>query len=54
MFFFTGLHPDYHTPADTWDKIERPPAPDLVDFIGSVAERLLDAPGRPKLVRGTR
>jgi Peptidase family M28/PDZ domain/PA domain len=21
LFFFTGLHPDYHRPSDTWDKI---------------------------------
>jgi Zn-dependent M28 family amino/carboxypeptidase len=54
LFFFTGLHPDYHTPADTWDKIDAPGSARLLDFIGSVAERLLDAPGRPKLVRGTR
>ena len=22
LFFFTGIHPDYHTPRDTWDKID--------------------------------
>ena len=21
VFFFTGFHPDYHQPTDTWDKI---------------------------------
>ena len=21
IFFFTGVHPEYHTPADTWDKV---------------------------------
>lgn len=21
LFFFTGMHPDYHRPSDTWDKI---------------------------------
>jgi Zn-dependent M28 family amino/carboxypeptidase len=24
LFFFTGLHPDYHTPRDTADKINYP------------------------------
>jgi hypothetical protein len=20
LFFFTGMHPDYHRPSDTWEK----------------------------------
>jgi Zn-dependent M28 family amino/carboxypeptidase len=24
VFYFSGLHPDYHTPADTYDKIDFP------------------------------
>ena len=22
LFFFTGLHPDYHKPSDDWEKID--------------------------------
>ncbi len=54
LFFFTGLHPDYHTPRDTWDKIDAPAGARLVGFIGSVAERLLEADGRPRYVKPSR
>ena len=26
LFFFSGLHSDYHKPSDTWDKIDAPAA----------------------------
>ena len=26
LFFFSGLHADYHKPSDTWDKIDAPDA----------------------------
>ncbi|MFB3778400.1 MAG: M28 family peptidase [Bryobacteraceae bacterium] len=54
MLFFTGLHPEYHTPDDTWDKIDAPAAARLVGYIGSVAERLLEAPSRPRFVKPKR
>ena len=50
LFFFTGLHADYHTPSDTWERIEAEPAARLVEFIGSVAGRLLEAKRRPTFV----
>ena len=28
LFFFSGLHADYHKPSDTWDKINAPDAAD--------------------------
>ena len=27
LFFFSGLHGDYHKPSDTWDKIDAPTPP---------------------------
>ena len=54
LFFFTGLHVDYHTPSDTWDKIDAESATRLVGFIGSVAERLIEARARPRFVRQSR
>ncbi len=54
LFFFTGMHSDYHRPSDTWDKIDAPATARLVDFIGHVTERLLDAPERPQFVKRLR
>ncbi|HWF12776.1 MAG TPA: M28 family peptidase [Candidatus Acidoferrales bacterium] len=36
LFFFSGLHSDYHKPSDTWDKINAPDAAKLLDFIEDV------------------
>ncbi len=30
LFFFSGLHSDYHKPSDTWDKIDGPSAAKIV------------------------
>ena len=54
LLFFTGLHADYHTPGDTWDKIDAPASARLVGLIGSVVERLLEAPSRPRFVKPSR
>jgi hypothetical protein len=51
LFFFSGLHSDYHKPSDTWDKIDAPAAARLLDLVAAVAERLVEAPERPQFVR---
>ena len=51
LFFFSGLHADYHKPSDTWDKIDAPAAVKLLSLVGDVAGHLADDPGRPKFVR---
>ncbi|MDB5603392.1 MAG: peptidase [Bradyrhizobium sp.] len=51
LFFFSGLHADYHKPSDTWDKIDAPAAVKLLDMISGVIVRLEDDPGRPQFVR---
>lgn len=50
LFFFSGMHSDYHRPSDTWDKIDAPAAVELLDYAGRVAEQLLSAPERPKFI----
>jgi hypothetical protein len=40
LFFFSGLHSDYHKPSDTWDKINAPDAAKLLDFIDDVAMKV--------------
>jgi Zn-dependent M28 family amino/carboxypeptidase len=34
LFFFSGLHSDYHKPSDTWDKINAPAAAKSFGFCG--------------------
>jgi hypothetical protein len=51
LFFFTGLHDDYHRPSDTWDRIDAPAAVRLLEFIGAVAEALASGEERPAFVR---
>jgi Peptidase family M28/PDZ domain/PA domain len=50
LFFFSGLHSDYHKPSDTWDKINAPAATQLLDMISDVALQLVSEPARPAFV----
>lgn len=47
LFFFSGLHSDYHKPSDTWDKIDPDAAARLVNVVGKTGELLADAHQRP-------
>jgi hypothetical protein len=51
LFFFSGLHGDYHKPSDTWDKIDAPAAAKLLALVSGVADSLRDAPDRPAFVK---
>ena len=51
LFFFSGLHADYHKPSDTWDKIDAPDAGKLLEMIAAVADDLRGAPDRPQFIR---
>lgn len=51
LFFFSGLHSDYHKPSDTWDKIDPVGAATLLKMISEITMRLEDAPDRPQFVR---
>ncbi|MEZ5401098.1 MAG: M20/M25/M40 family metallo-hydrolase [Bryobacteraceae bacterium] len=51
LFFFSGLHADYHKPSDTWDKIEAGPAVNLLETVAGVVTRLANDPGRPEFVK---
>jgi hypothetical protein len=50
LFFFSGLHSDYHKPSDTWDKIDSQSAARLVDVVGKTAVELASASDRPAFV----
>ena len=47
LFFFSGLHSDYHKPSDTWDKINAPSAARLLDLVENVAVQLANATDAP-------
>jgi hypothetical protein len=54
LFFFSGLHADYHKPGDTADKIDSVDAAKLLDYVADIATHLSDAPDRPQFVRVAR
>jgi hypothetical protein len=50
LFFFSGLHSDYHKPSDTWDKINSGSAAILVNVVARAAVDLADDEAKPKFV----
>jgi hypothetical protein len=51
LFFFSGLHSDYHKPSDTWDKINGEDAARLVDMIAELGSRLVTAEERAEFIK---
>ena len=51
LFFFSGLHGDYHKPSDTWDKIDSGRAVEVLQLIADVATRIDTDTARPEFVR---
>jgi hypothetical protein len=51
LFFFSGLHSDYHKPSDTWEKINAEDAVKLLGEVEEIAVTLADASERPTFVR---
>ena len=51
LFFFSGLHADYHKPSDTWDKINAPDAAKLLNMVIEVTDYLRTSPDRPQFQR---
>ncbi len=47
LFFFSGLHSDYHKPSDTWDKINSTSAAHLLDLVDTVLTQLANADQPP-------
>lgn len=50
LFFFSGLHSDYHKPSDTWEKINADSAVRLLDVVSSVELALASAAAKPAFV----
>jgi hypothetical protein len=47
LFFFSGLHSDYHRPSDTSDKINSKGAIQVLALVALSAQRLANSPTRP-------
>ncbi len=50
VFFFSGVHEDYHQPGDTADKIDRPKLGRMVDLVGRLATAVANDPQRPQRI----
>jgi hypothetical protein len=50
LFFWTGVHPDYHKPTDTADKIDLQGMAKVVDFTEMVIAKLVTDTERPEYI----
>ncbi len=48
LFFFSGLHSDYHKPSDTWDKINATSAAKLLNLVDELALQVDEDQTRPE------
>ena len=51
LFFFSGLHSDYHKPSDTWDKIDSVAGARVIELVANVVSGLDASNNRPQYVR---
>jgi len=51
LFFFSGLHSDYHRPEDTWEKINASGAARILGMVYSIASTLDAAESKPKFTK---
>ncbi len=52
LFFFTGLHTDYHRPTDTWDKINYDGEAQILDVVERSVRTVADASSRITFAEG--
>jgi hypothetical protein len=51
LFFFTGLHSDYHRPSDTWDKLNYSGHALVVELVKTVLARIAALPEPPAFTK---
>ncbi|HXW12869.1 MAG TPA: M28 family peptidase, partial [Terriglobia bacterium] len=51
LFFFSGLHSDYHKPSDTWDKIDAEDGAKVARLVAGVLGELDQLKEKPQFVR---
>lgn len=52
LFFFSGLHGDYHRPTDTWDKIDAPATVELLHLIADLLSSVTTLVSKPQFAAG--
>jgi hypothetical protein len=50
LFFFSGLHADYHKPSDTWEKINLDAAARLLNVVAATTVAVVSASERPTFI----
>ncbi|MGB8265826.1 MAG: M28 family peptidase [Candidatus Velthaea sp.] len=50
LFFFSGLHADYHRPTDTWEKIDPVAGARVTDLVANTGLRIDEVPEKPAFV----
>lgn len=51
LFFFSGLHGDYHKPSDTWEKVDSAQAVKLLQSVASITDKISHTLERPVFAR---
>ena len=51
LFFFSGLHGDYHRPTDTWEKIDAGGAAKLLNLLSEFISDLTHQPGNTRTIQ---
>jgi hypothetical protein len=52
LFYFTGLHGDYHRPSDTWDKVNADGIAIVVKMVEKTVRIIADSAARPEFTKG--
>jgi len=50
LFFFSGLHSDYHKPSDTWEKIDAKETAEVVNLVANTGVRIDEVARKPTFV----
>ncbi|MCZ7601540.1 MAG: M28 family peptidase [Melioribacteraceae bacterium] len=51
LFFFTGIHEDYHKPSDDWDKINLEGQKKVADYVYTVTTKIDELDERPDFIK---
>lgn len=51
LFFFTGIHEDYHKPSDDWDKINYEGEKEVADYVYTLLTKTSELDERPDYVK---
>ena len=50
LFFFSGLHSDYHKPSDTWEKIDARETAQVVNLVADTGVRIDEVAQKPTFI----